>query len=319
MKRDANNREVRCTRREFPLGTAVAVTLPFVATTVCSAAEATLAFVAADKEYHFDTGVLRGVLRPQGRSLGLTSVTDTASGTAVAKAFGFCSHYRLLDAEARYGSAAWDWASESRLLSDGAVQVLWKADREHPFDLNALYRWAAPNTLDLTTSVAPQKDLSRFEVFLASYFEGFASSFAYVQGCPETVGKPGFLEAKQSVGPWQMFPRDAEAVKTINDGRWKRPPNPVDWKIMPPLAGALALRRDAATGLVGLLMAPPGDCFAVSMPFGEEGHRSVYLSLLGGGLKSRQVATARTRLVLARGVSDEQAIAMYQAYVKAVK
>ena len=148
MKRDANNREVRCTRREFLLGTAVAVTLPFVATTVCSAAEATLAFVAADKEYHFDTGVLRGVLRPQGRSLGLTSVTDTASGTAVAKAFGFCSHYRLLDAEARYGSAAWDWASESRLLSDGAVQVLWKADREHPFDLNALYRWAAPNTLE---------------------------------------------------------------------------------------------------------------------------------------------------------------------------
>jgi hypothetical protein len=30
---------------------------------------------------------------------------------------------RLLDAEARYGHAAWDWASDAQLLPDGAVQL----------------------------------------------------------------------------------------------------------------------------------------------------------------------------------------------------
>jgi hypothetical protein len=205
------------------------------------------------------------------------------------------------------------------LLPDGAVEATWSADDSHPFNLQAVYRWSAANTLDVTTSVTGKKDLRQFEVFLASYFEGFPRTFAYVQASPETGGQPGFLEAKQSVAVWQMFPRDEQAIKTIGDGRWKRPPNPVDWKIMPPLAGALAMRRDAATGLVGLLMTPPGDCFAISMPFGEEGHRSVYLSLLGRDVPAGQTAVARTRLVLARGLSDEQAVAMYREYVTATQ
>lgn len=156
--------------------------------------------------------------------------------------------------------------------------------------------------------------LRRFEVFLASYFAGFPTSFAYVQACPETGGKPGFLEAKKSSGAWQTFPRDEEAVKTFADGRWKRPPNPVSWRIMPRLAAPLALRRDDKTGLTALLMAPPSDCFAVSMPYGEEGHRSVYLSLFGKDLAPGQTVTSRTRLVIGRGISDEQAINLYRAY-----
>ena len=316
MQPDAGHQTVPWTRREFVRGAAAAVALPWWATAVGRAAEPQLAFAAADKEYAFDTGVLRGVLRSQGASKGLTPVIDAASGTALAKVYGLCSHYRLLDAEARYGTAAWDWASQAKLLSNGAVETLWQADPQHPFDLQAVYRWVAPNTLDVTTAVTARQDLPRFEVFLASYFEGFAAAFAYVQACPETGGKPGFLEAKQSAAPWQMFPRDEQAVNTIGDGRWRRLPNPVDWKIMPPLAGAVALRRDAATGLAGLVMAPPGDCFAVAMPFGEEGHRSLYMSLFGGDVKSGQTATARARLVLARGLSDEQAIALYEAYVK---
>jgi len=63
-------------------------------------------------------------------------------------------------------------------------------------------------------------------------------------------------------------------------------------------------------------MAPPGDSFAVSSPYGEEGHRSLYLSLLGRSLKAGEEATARARLVLGRGISGEQAIAMYREYLK---
>jgi hypothetical protein len=316
MQRNAKPDRPRYTRRQFVRGTIAAATVPLLATRWVAGAEAPLAFTADGKEFRFDTGVLRGVLRSQGRSLGLTPLTDVATGATVAKGYGVCSHYRLLDANARYGGGAWDWASQARALRDGAVESLWSADPSHPFDLKAVYRWAAPGTLDVVTSVTAQKDLLRFEVFLASYFEGFASSSAYVQACPETGGRPGFLEATKDVAVWHMFPRDEQAVRTIDDGRWKRPPNPVDWTIRPRLAGALALRRDAASGLAALLMAPPGDCFAIAMPFGEEGHRSVYLSLLGGDIKSGQTATARTRLVIARSLTDDAAIEQYQAYIK---
>lgn len=282
-------------------------------------APARLAFVAGGKEYRFDTGALRGTLRSGGKSLGLGPVADAASGSPLAGAFGWLSHYRLLDADARYGVAAWDWASRSQLLGDGAVEVAWSADQAHPLDMKAVYRWKAPGTLDVATTVTPRKALARFEVFLASYFNGFPASAVYVKACAETGGKAGFLEAKAAYGPWQMFPRDDEAVKTIRDGRWKRLPNPVDWKVMPLLAAPLAVRRDAKSGLAALVMAPPNDCFAVSTPHGEEGHRSLYFSLFGRDLPAGRPATARARLVLGRAISDEQAVALYEAYLREMR
>lgn len=275
---------------------------------VCAAE---LSFSASGKEFIFDTGALRGTLHNQGKSVGLFPVVGVASGTAVAKAYGLFSHYRLLDADARYGTAAWDWASESRLLPDGTVETRWTADAEHPFDLKAVYRWTGSNTLDVATTVTARQDLRRFESFLASYFEGFASAFVYT--------KNGFMEAKQDAGTWQAFPRDEAAVKIIGDGRWQRPPHPVDWKVMPALAGPLGMRRDEKTGLTGLVMAPPGDCFAVLTPFGAEGHRSLYLSLFGRDLKAGESATARARLVVGRGITDQHAVALYETYLKETK
>jgi len=279
-------------------------------------APAGLAFTAEGKEFRFDTGVLRGTLHSQGKSLGLAPVIDAVSGSTLCGSFGLLSHYRLLDSEARYGGGAWDWPSKARALPDGAVEAAWSADQGHPFDMKAVYRWKATNVLDLTTSVTAKKDLERFESFLASYFKGFPESLVYVKGCPQTGGKPGLLPAVRANGDWQMFPRDDAAVKVIQDGRWKRPPNPVAWKIMPPLAAPLAMRRDAKTGLTALVMAPADDCFAVATPYGEEGHRSIYLSLIGRDLKAGQTATARSRLVIGRNISEEQAVAIYQAYLK---
>lgn len=324
MQRSGPNHASRPTRRDFLGASLAVVSTPLVSAALAApgraeaetATPATLAFAADGKEYCFDTGALRGVLRAQGKSLGLAPLVDAASGTTIARAYGACSHYRLLDADARYGSAAWDWASQSRLAPDGSVEVNWSADNDHPFDMTAAYRWTAPNTLDVVTAVVARKALRGFEVFLASYFAGFASSLVYVQGCPETGGRPGLLEAKKSYAVWQMFPRDDAAVALIQDGRWKRPPNPVEWRIMPRLAGPLAVRREAKTGLVALLMAPPGDCFAVATPYSEEAHYSIYLSLFGRDLTAGQTATARSRLVVARGISDPQAVALYEAYAK---
>jgi len=278
-----------------------------------SDARPALAFRPAGKEFLFDTGVLRGTLRAQGRSLGLTGVVDIASGKAVAGAYGLVSHYRLLDAEARYGTAAWDWPSQARLLADGGVEVRWPADANHPFQMKATYRWADPHTVEVTTEVAPQRPLRRFEVFLASYFAGFPVSMVYARPGPQA--KPDFVTATKDRGVWLAFPRDDEAVRTIQDGRWQRPPNPVQWVIMPRLAAPLAMRRDADSGLVALLMAPPSDCFAICTPFGEEGHRSVYLSLFGRDIGAGQTATARARLVIARNLTSADAVRQYEAYV----
>ena len=264
-----------------------------------------LAFAASGKQFPFDTGCLKGVLRPQGRPMGLASVVDVAAGATISRSLGIFSHYRLLETANRYGHAAWDWPSESNLLADGAVEAAWTADEKHPFDFNAVYRWAKPDTLDLVTTVTAKKDLARFEVFLASYFNGFAESWVYAKGPAETGDKAALLEASRDEGAWQMFPRDERAIEMIRDGRWKQPPNPVQWAIRPTLVGPLGMRRDRQTGLVALVMAPPEDCFAVATPRSDEGHRSLYLSLCGKDVKAGQTAAARSRLVIRPAVSFE--------------
>ena len=62
-------------------------------------------------------------------------------------------------------------------------------------------------------------------------------------------------------------------------------------------------------------MAPATDCFALAMPYGEESHGSVYLSLFGRDVKAGETAVARARLVVRHGLSDEQAVQLYRAFV----
>jgi len=275
-----------------------------------------LTFTAEGKEYRFDTGSMKGTLREKGKSLGLGPASEASTGAPLATELGLLSPYRLLTPETRFLPDARDWPSRSKLLSDGAVEVQWPADKEHPLELTAVYRFAAPNALDFLATVKPRRDLRRFELFLSSYFAGFPASFVYVQNDSSADGKPGFMEAVPSAGDWQMFPQNEEAERVIGDGRWNFPPNPVPWKIMPRLATPLALRRDAKSGLAAVLMAPPEDCFAVSTPYGEEGHRSLYLSLFGRDLKANEAASARARLLIGKAISDRQAIELYEAYRK---
>lgn len=277
---------------------------------LCATAAAQPRFTPDGPGFRFDTGALRGQLHAGGQSVGLMPVTDVATTAAVARFKGLLSPYRLLTADRRFGDGAWDWASAASLQADGSVRVDWTADAAHPLDLIGVYRWASSNALDLVLTVTPREPLRRLEVFVASYFEGFATASAWT--------RDGFLDARKADGDWQMFPRDEGGAALIRDGRWRLPPHPVDWTIRPPLAGAMAIRRDARTGLTALVMAPPRDCFAVSMPYGEEGHRSLYLSLLGHDLAAGATARVRLRLVLAASLSDEDAVACYHRYLKEI-
>ncbi len=269
-------------------------------------------FIARDNEFIFDTGPFRGTLRAKGRSLGLTPVVDKVSQTAIAGTYGLFSPYRMLDATNRYGTAAWDWAARAKLNEDGSVEVRWTSDPEHPFDMLAVYCWSASDTLDLTVQVSPRRDLRNFELFLASYLPPCDISLVHA-GSAERAN--GFLTAGKADGDWQMFPRDDNAIAIIGDGRWVRPPHPVNWTIRPKLAGNIAIRRSTGTGLTAVVMAPPDDCFAIATPYGEEGHRSVYLCLFGRNLAGGVPASARSRLILGKDISNERALALYRQFI----
>ncbi|MBN1508095.1 MAG: hypothetical protein JW955_14685 [Sedimentisphaerales bacterium] len=266
--------------------------------------------------YTFDTGVLRGTLCPGGKLQGLTSVTHVPSGTRLDRSMGILSHYRVFTTGKRYGQGGWDWPSTATLLSDTAVQVTAAATADRPFEFAAVYRWKDPQTLDLETTVTARKDLSRFESFIASYFDAaFPSPSVYAGENPESGGRPGFLPAGKSAGDWQMFPRDAQVVPIIQDGRWQLEPNPVSWTIMPFLKAPIGIRR-AASGLVAVVMAPPEDCFAVATPCEGESHYSLYLSLFGRDIKAGQTVKAHTRFTIASAASDEQVIQLHRRYVR---
>jgi hypothetical protein len=85
---------------------------------------------------------------------------------------------------------------------------------------------------------------------------------------------------------------------------------------MPRLAAPLAMRRDSASGLTALVMAPPADCFAVATPYGEESHRSLYLSLLGRDVSAGQAVTAHARLIVDDRLSDDRALLLYEQFLK---
>ncbi|MBM3852383.1 MAG: hypothetical protein FJ399_04415 [Verrucomicrobia bacterium] len=299
-------------RRRF-LGGLFAVAPAFALARAQAAPGARPAFTATGREFSFDTGNLRGTLRAGGQSKGLIPVFDTASGAPLARSYGWFSPYRLLDDTTRYGDAAWSWASTAELQADGSVKVNWVADAGHPFDLEAHYRWSSARGLDFSLRVTARRALRRFEVFLASYFEGFPTTGVQ-------AGSPaGFVGAPRTAGDWQMFPRDEAAVKIIQDGRWKHPPSPVQWSIRPSFAAPLAIRRDAAKGLAAVLMTRPEECFAVAAPYDEEVHRSVYFALFGRDLRAAESAATSARLVVAPRISDEQAIGRYREFLQEVR
>jgi hypothetical protein len=268
---------------------------------------------ATNGEFTFDTGVLRGKLRAGGKSLGLSSVVHVPTGAFLDRSMGLFSHYRLFTTGKRYGAGAWDMRSGATLRADGAVEVVLTNAPDRPFALRAIYRWHDAATLDLETIVKAERDLPGFEVFLASYFgPQFTNALIFATA----DARPKFVAAERSAGYWQMFVRDDAAVAMINDGRWTFPPNPVEWIVCGRLAQPLAVRRAPELKLNAVLMAPPGDCFAIATPYQTESHYSTYLSLFGRDLKAGESARARSRLMIGGALSDAEIVQLYNSYAK---
>jgi len=224
-----DRKEPTISRRELLGGAALAAILPALMGRYALAEDhpsSTLAFTRGPSELLFDTGVLQGTLGEGGKSFGLRPMTHIASGAQMAGQFGILSPYRMLTSDARFGTAAWDWASKLELSADGAARVHWSPDEEHPLEMTGVYRWTAADTVDIELTVKPQRDLRRFELFLASYFKGFPVSLACVEQPASANGAGRFMEAVKAAAigrPFRATMRPSRFTATVG-GAVRRTP-----------------------------------------------------------------------------------------------
>jgi len=297
----------------------IAVLLGLLTAGMVSAADPDpkLAFKLDEKgNFVFDTGVIKGSLAKEGKGPALQA-TDVATNTPINHANGLLIPYRFLIQEKRFGVGAWEWPRTGKLLDDGAAEIQWASTDERPFDVKATCRWKAADTLDMTLTFAAGRDLEKFELFVGSYFKNFPKSRAYVKDAGD--GKPGFVESPKDKGDWHCYPKNDEVLSIIKDGRWKHPPYPLTWTIRPALAAPLGMRQQPETGLTVLIMAPPQDCFAMFTPEQNMSLGSFYFTLFGKDVKKGETLTSRPRLVFGKNITDEQAVAKYQEYLKDLK
>jgi sugar phosphate isomerase/epimerase len=255
-----------------------------------------------DGGFSFDTGLLRGRLRADGRSRGLSRVEHVPTGSRLDGSYGWLSHYRVFTRGVRYGNGAWDWPSTATLQPNGSVIVNWPAAGGRPFELRAQYQWSSAGTLEVRTTVQATQGLQGFETFLASYFNAaFTNAHARVREANNT--SPTWMRLDPQLGLWLMFPRDEAARQLLQDGRWTLEPHPVDWVLPAEFAPpqATLVRHAPATGVTVALTASDDGCFAAASPHELEGHYSCYFSLFGQDLRAGESASATVRLSLARG------------------
>lgn len=274
--------------------------------------------------YEFDAGALRGKMRLDGKWQGVCSLIHAPTGVELAKAPGFGSYYRVFSANKRYGNAARDWPMTAKIRADGALEIVIAPAEEHPLEIRGVFRCLQADAIDVETTVTPQIDMPRFELFLSNYVAPEFDAAVYVK--PNRFSKkepPCLLRADWNAlidGDYLMFPRDLAAVGMIYDGRWELGVSPVQWAVGRYMAGPLVVRRNAGNGLAVIVMAPPDDCFAVSVPYnktppdGVAGHCSIYLSHFGRDLTAGQSVQAKCRIAVRKDASDQEVVDLYQAY-----
>lgn len=306
-------------------------TVLFLAVSIAafSAEGADLAFTnEGEGLFAFDTGVVKGTLRADGKSQGIFTLVDCRTGLDLAYGGnnpGILSYYRVFETNKRYKGSARNWPHDAEILPDGALRVEWPSNADRPFMLSATYRWSAANTLDLETAVTPDKTMKDFEVFLSSYFrKGFRGS-VYAQN-PRHADRPDTFVPTDgnplNIGTYLAFPRDLRAAQLIYDGRWEIGQSPVQMSVSQFHAAPIAMRTNEENDITFLQMARPEDCFAIEMaynldpPDGVANHYSMYFSFFGGDVPKGKTVRAQSRVVIGRGIDQEEALALYKAFLE---
>lgn len=281
-------------------------------------ADGELAFKADNRgNFIFNTGVVKGSVKREGTGDAVKPITFVEPDVPIDTGHGLLTPYRFLTPQKRFGFGSWEWPRTGKLLEDGGIELHWAQSEDRPFAFSATYRWKTANTLDMTIVFTPNVDLEKFELFVGSYFRNFTKAKAYVRDAGD--GSPGFVESAKNKGGMQLYPKNREVLTIVRDGRWKFPPYPNNWSIRPALAAPLGIKQESKSGVTVVIMAPPEDCFAVSMSQQEAGLGAFYLSLFGKDVEKGQSLKGRARMVFGKDITDEQAVQEYEKYLKELK
>ncbi len=271
-------------------------------------------FTASNRkgEYLLNTGWLKGVFRPEGKSLGFEPLNIVSPEICLSHSPGILNFYRVFKTNHRFGESMREIESKAKLLNPRTIEVIWEPSEQTPFELRAIYECKDSKTIDLDVFVKPMVDLPNFEVFLSSYLnERFPEPFIYAK---DESGESKFLSTPPELGVWHAFPRDEDAINIIKDGRWTYPPSPVDWIIRPFFAEPIIYRRDKESGLVVLQMAQKDSCFSIMAPHVGESHYSMYFSLFGRDIKQAESVRARIRMVVDY-LSNDEILQKYKEFI----
>ncbi len=265
----------------------------------------------------FNTGVVKGSLKKDGQGDFFRPISFIDPPLPMDNNRGLLVPYRFLTPQKRFGFGSWEWPRTGRILANGAAELAWAETPDRPFRFTATYAWEAADTLDFTVVFTPGVDLEKFELFVGSYFKQFTKAVVYVRDAGD--GKPGFVDTPKEKGGAQLFPRGDDVMPMIQDGRWKHPPYPNNWTFRQTFQAPLGVKSEPKSGVAAIIMAPPEDCFAVSMFEQNAGLGCYYLSLFGKDVKKGQTLTGHARMVFGKNITDGQAIQKYQEYLNDLK
>lgn len=269
---------------------------------------------ASAGELRFETEMIRGVLRADGRQQSITELIYKPADSRVDSGM-MLAPYRLLSRSAWMGEAR-EMPHRARPIEDG-IEIVWDASLTHQATLGMRITIQEPAHIDTTVSVVGHAFYPDYEVFISAYFrEGFRSGayLAPVSGeSPTTVvqlqpeSNPLFREM------YLAFPRDERAANIVTDGRWQRGRHHT--RFLPARYYGLPLgfygQRDGPLDV--LFMGPPSDVFAVNMayftddPLDHVGqHNSLYLSLFGRDLHPGERWQTKVRLAFGDYGRDQE-------------
>lgn len=265
----------------------------------------------------FNTSVVKGSLKKDGQGDFFRPITFIDPPVPMDNNKGLLVPYRFLTPQKRFGFGSWEWPRTGKILASGAAELTWAETPDRPFHFTATYSWKAVDTLDFTVAFTPSVDLDKFELFVGSYFKQFKKAAVYVKDAGD--GRPGFVDTPKEKGGSQLFPRGEDVMPIIKDGRWKHPPYPNNWTFRQSFQAPLGIKSEPNSGVAVVIMAPPEDCFAVSMFEQNSGLGCYYLSLFGKDVKKGQTLIGHARMVFGKNITDEQALRKYQEYLQNLK
>ena len=282
-----------------------------------------------DGGFDFETSQVQGTIRLDGAYHGVTRLIDKRTGRQVIDPrYSALNLFRLFSVNQGMGQPR-SMERTTRVSADW-VEVSWPVTDAHKGEITARYEVHQPNAVDVTVTVQTQGAYRGYELFMSNYFDKILRPYVYLKPRrgkaaqePELV-----LPTVNDVfrGTVLVFPRDTHAAQRCVDGRWERNEWGAPTVQMCPVrhyANCLAFVTDPESRLGVVLMAKPGDCYAISTRYFAEddadrltSYSAFDLSLFGDDLLPGDRRTVKARLAVTELDDDmSQPGKLYRAFL----